>query len=349
MYAEATEIKEIIENARHILILQADNPDADSLASALALEQILGEQGKKVSLYGAIDVPGYLKYLSGWDRVISELPNQFDASIIVDASTLTLLQKLSESGHQGWVAARPCIVLDHHAEVTNLIPFATVTINDSESSSTGEVIYKLAKQLSWKLDSASGEYIMTAILADTQGLANDLATAETYRVLAELVDLGVKRPALEERRREYSKMPPEIFKYKADLIKRTEFLADGKLALVDVSQEEINTYSPLYNPAPLIQADMLQTTGVGIALVFKIYNDGKILCAIRCNSGFPIAADLATAFGGGGHAYASGFKITGGRPFSEIKSECIQKVTELLDNLNKDTPDETVQHAVAQN
>lgn len=347
MYAEATKIKEIIDKSRHILVLQADNPDADSLASALALEQLLGEHGKKVSLYGAVDVPGYLKYLSGWDRVISEVPNQFDASIIVDASTLTLLQKLSESGRQGWIASKPCIVLDHHAEVANLIPFATVTINDTASSSTGEVIYKLAKQLSWKLDAVSGEHIMTAILADTQGLANDLATAETYRVLAELVDLGVKRPALEERRREYSKMPPEIFKYKADLIKRTEFLADGKLALVEVSQEEINAYSPLYNPAPLIQTDMLQTTGVGIAVVFKVYNDGKILCAIRCNYGFPIAAELAAAFGGGGHAYASGFKITNGRSFNEIKSECIQKATDLLDNLKKDTPDEAVQHTVA--
>lgn len=347
MYAEAAKIKEIVENARHILVLQADNPDADSLASALALEQLLGEQGKTVSLYGAVDISPYLKYLPGWDRVTAELPNQFDASIIVDASTMTLMQKLSESGKQSWVAAKPCVVLDHHAEVTNLIPFATVTINDAASSSTGEVIYKIAKQLSWKLDRTSGECIMTAILADTQGLTNDLATAETYRIMAELVDLDVKRPELEERRRQYSKMPPEIFKYKAVLIKRAEFLADGKLALVEVSQEEINAYSPIYNPAPLIQTDMLQTVGVAVALVFKVYSDGKILCSIRCNSGYPIAADLAVAFGGGGHAYASGFKITNGRPFNEIKAECIQKVTELLDNLTKDASNETVQHPVA--
>lgn len=347
MYEQTPKIQEILDASHHILILQADNPDADSLASALALEQILEEQGKKISLYGAVDVPAYLKYLPGWDRVTGEVPNQFDASIIVDASTLTLLQKLSESGHQGWVAAKPCIVLDHHAEVANTIPFATVTINDAKSSSTGELIYKIAKQLGWKLDVASGECVMTAILADTQGLTNDLASSETYRIMAELVELGVKRPDLEERRREYSKMQPEIFKYKAELIKRTEFHADGKLALVDVPQEEINTYSPLYNPAPLVQTDMLQTTGVGVALVFKVYGDGKILCAIRCNSGYPIAADLAVAFGGGGHPYASGFKITDGRTFSEIKSECIQKATELLDNLSKDAPDATTQYSDA--
>src|SRR5690606_41684769 len=69
-----------------LLIIQADNPDADSLASALALESILHEMGKEPLLYCGIDMPEYLKYLPGWDRVEREVPSQFDASIIVDRS-----------------------------------------------------------------------------------------------------------------------------------------------------------------------------------------------------------------------------------------------------------------------
>jgi phosphoesterase RecJ-like protein len=344
-YTESERIGQLVSDAERIVIMQADNPDGDSLGSALALEQILGELGKKVYLYCAVDMPGYIRYLKGWDRVNNELPSQFDLSIIVDASTLTLFEKLASSGQQGWAATRPCIVIDHHGETKQDIHFASVVLNDTASSSTGEVVYKLSRQLNWPVDTTSGAYVMTAILGDTQGLSNDLARVDTYRIMAELLELGVSRPKLEEQRRDYSKMDPSIFKYKASLIERTQLLHDGRIAFVSVPQAEITTYSPMYNPAPLIQNDMLQTLDVQIAIVMKQYDDGRILCAIRSNPTAPIAAELAVRFGGGGHPFASGFKITDGRPFNEVKSECIEFASQLLDNLAKETSDETLQHA----
>ncbi len=82
--------REIIDAAQTIAILQADNPDGDSLASALALEAILGDMGKTPILVCGIDMPAHLRYLSGWDRVEKDLPQKFDATIIVDTSTLSL-------------------------------------------------------------------------------------------------------------------------------------------------------------------------------------------------------------------------------------------------------------------
>lgn len=324
------QIKQLVDGAQKILIIQADNPDADSLASALALEQILGEMGKSTYLYCGIDMPGYLKYLEGWSRVSTELPSSFDLSVIVDASTMTLLQKLQESGKQSVVASKPCIVLDHHTEVDNLIPFATANLTVPDASSTGELIYDLADGLKWPLDVTAGEYIMTSILGDTQGLTNDLTTAKTYRIMAELTDLGVNRPALEEKRRELSRMHQDIFRYKATLIERTEFHIDGKLALVGIPNDEIMQYSPLYNPNALIQFEHLQTEGVLVSVSAKHYNDGRITASIRCNTAAPIGGKLAEHFGGGGHDYAAGFKIEGGKSFTEVKNEVIQKTQELL-------------------
>src|SRR5688572_3733202 len=83
-YTEADQIREILDAARRVVVLQADNPDGDSLGSALALEQILGDMGKEPVLYCGVDIPAYLRYLQGWDRVVKDLPSQFDAAIIVD-------------------------------------------------------------------------------------------------------------------------------------------------------------------------------------------------------------------------------------------------------------------------
>jgi phosphoesterase RecJ-like protein len=335
-YKAANEIESIVADSKQILVIQADNPDADSVASALALEQILHKLGKEPILYCSVDIPSYLRYMDGWDRISNELPSKFDSSIIVDTSSLTLLEKINSEGKKGWIAAKPCIVLDHHANTGEAIDFAEVTINDTKSSSTGEVIFNLARELKWPLDPISGAHIMTAILGDTQGLTNQLTTAQTYGVMAKLVELGVDRPKLEEQRRELSKMPETIFKYKGRLIERTELHASGRIAFVQIPHHEIVSYSPLYNPAPLVQGDMLQTDKVEISIVLKVYDNGRITAAIRANSPAPIAGKLAEHFGGGGHDYASGFKVLDGRKPEEVKSSCLQYAEYLLDQLKSE-------------
>jgi len=335
MYQEAEKLKEFVDNASKIVVIQADNPDSDSLGSALALEQILSDLNKEVVLYCGVDMPSYLNYMSGSDRVQKDIPNNFDLSIIVDASTTTLLEKLSRSGQQGWVSSKTVVVLDHHEMVEKVIPYSNLMINDFKRSSAGELIYALAKQLNWPLNQAAQEFVMTAILGDTQGLSNQLASADTYDIMAEMVRFGIDRPKLEELRRLNGKMSEAIFRYKADLIKRTEFYDDNQIALVVVPQVEISNYSPSYNPAALIQGDMLQTRDVRITIVMKHYDDDKVTAAIRTNPDANVAADLADHFGGGGHKFASGFKIERVDDFDALKEKCIDKATELLEQLEQ--------------
>jgi phosphoesterase RecJ-like protein len=137
---------------------------------------------------------------------------------------------------------------------------------------------------------------------------------------------------------------PELIKYKGELLQRIEYFADSRIAAVTIPWKEIERYSPQYNPSMLVLDDMRNAIGAKLAIAFKLYSDGHITAKIRSNFGTPVAGELAKAFGGGGHPYASGFKVTGARPFNELKSECIHKATELLDNLERKPEDETVQH-----
>lgn len=342
-------VYEYIQEAETIVVIQADNPDGDSLGSALALEEMLGEMNKKTHLYCGVSIPDYLKHIVGWDRVSDELPKQFDLSIIVDTSALILLDKLENGPYRSWVANKPVIVLDHHGAVESDIPYATLVVNDDKAVATGEMIFKLAKQNNITINLQAQAHIATSILSDSLGLTSEGTTAETYFVMGELIANGVNRPALEEARRATTKMPEEIYRYKAELIAKTMFAADGRIAYVSIPHDEIMTYSPLYNPAPLIQGDMLQIKGVGVAIVFKHYKDGKVTGSIRCGYGVTVAHHVASHFGGGGHPYASGFKVTSGKPFNEVKSECLQKTTELLDNLTEESSDVPIQHPYTNN
>lgn len=334
-YPETEKIYKIIEESKRVVIVQADNPDGDSMGSALALEHILGDMGREPVLYCGVEIPTYLRYLEGWDRIVKDLPNQFDASIIVDTSTDSLLEKLADTGQKGRLAAKPCIVLDHHP-VEATINFANVVCNHP-AVATGEIIYELAKQLDWPLNHQAKEMIATSIMADSLGLVTEATSARSIHIIAELVEGGVSLADLEHARRELMRKSPALVHYKGDLLKRIEYYADNRIATVSIPWEEIEKYSPQYNPSMLVIEDMRLTTDTDVAIAFKIYNDGKITGKIRCNQNAPVGGDLAKHFGGGGHPYASGFKIQDGRPFNEVKSECISYATELLNNLRRKT------------
>lgn len=344
-YSEAEQIRSFVDGAQRIVIMQADNPDGDSLGSALALEQILHGMGKEPILYCGVDIPSYLTYLPGWDRCSKDLPHQFDASIIVDTSALSLFEQLEKTGQKGWVAAKPCLVIDHHA-VENSISFANIVCNQ-QAVATGEIIYELAKQLGWPLNQAAKDMLVTSIMSDSLGLVSEGTSARSIHIVGELVEQGVNLAKLESNRRELMRKSPELVKYKGELLQRIEYHSDNRLATVTIPWAEIEKYSPLYNPSMLVIDEMRYTTGVQVAVSFKLYNDGHVTGKIRCNLGYGIAGKLAEHFGGGGHPYASGFKITDGRPFNEIKSECISYTTQLLDNLEREQPNETAQHTDA--
>ncbi len=334
-YSEADQIRQILDEAQRIVVLQADNPDGDSLGSALALEQILGDMGKEPVLYCGVDIPAYLRYLNGWDRVTKDLPSQFDAAIIVDTGADSLFEQLDKSGQKGWVKSKPVIVIDHHSTEAN-IDFANIILSPT-AVATAEVIYELAKQLDWPLNTTAKDMLATAILADSLGLMTEATSGRSIHIIGELVEGGVSLAKLEQARRELMRKSPEVTHYKGQLLQRVEYFSDNQVAVVTVPWQEIERYSAQYNPSMLVLEDMRMTTGTHVAIAFKTYNNDRITAKIRANQGYPVAAKLAEHFGGGGHPYASGFKVQNGRSFEDVKSECIQVTTDLLAELEKES------------
>ncbi len=302
------EIKKLLKSADNIAIIQAENPDGDSLGSALALEEILGDAGKRVSLYCPVEIPKYLRYFSGWDRIESELNTRHaDLYIIVDTASQILLSKVLENpNYSKALHDKPVIVIDHHTSATPDLEFSHEMLL-TEASATGEIIYNLAREMEYRVSAQAAEHMLGAILSDTLGLSTPNITPETFFVAGELTKLGAKSSNIEEKRREFMKKAPEILAYKGDLIKRIEYFLDGKLALVHIPWDEIREYSDKYNPSVLVLDEMRLVEGVEICVAFKTYPDGKLTGKIRTNT--PVAADLAGYFGGGGHAYAAGFRV----------------------------------------
>lgn len=313
---------EFIKDKQKICVIQAENPDGDSLGSAIALDYLL--TGKDVTLYCPVNIPQYLHYFEDWSRVSDEFDWRADGYIIVDTVATVLLSKLlDDAAIRNRLYTTPVLVIDHH-ETEDDLDFAHEAIIETRPSCT-EVIYRMAKACGIDVGQPAAVAIFQGLLSDTLGLTSSAVTDETFEIAAELMRLGANITELEERRREFMKKSPRILDYKADLIKRIEYSLDGALATVHIPWEDIEAYSQEYNPNVLILEEMRLVEGVRVAVAVKTYPDGKVTGKIRCDASTPIADKVAGYFGGGGHPQAAGFR-TYDTSYEEVVQELVRLV-----------------------
>lgn len=325
-------MNDLISEAQKIVVIQAENPDGDSLGSALALEEILGDMGKDISLYCPVDIPKYLRYFSGWDRVTANLDTTADLAIIVDTQAEVLMSKTFEvPGARHFLETRPVIVIDHHDTQSDL-SFEHTLVCES-AASTSEVLYRLAEKNDWTINTSAADSMLAATMSDTLGLTTQSASAETFLVVSKLVALGASTADIESRRREFMKKSPEILKYKGLLLERIEYHLEGQLALIHIPWDEIQEYSDQYNPSVLVLDEMRMVNDVQVAIAIKTYPDGRLTGKIRSN--MPIADTIAGYFGGGGHKYASGFRTYQG--YDETLTDIIKSTDQALSSYEAET------------
>ncbi len=326
MYDKFTEF---IKDKKSLCIIQAENPDGDSLGSAIGLDYLL--EDKEVSLYCPVDVPKYLRYFSDWSRVTNEFDYKADGYIVVDTAAEVLLSKLlDDSAIRNRLYNAPVLVIDHH-ETPDDIEFPHESIIEVRPA-CAELIYRIAKQQNMAIPTPAAEALFQGILSDTLGLTSSSVTDETFEIAAELTRLGAKIAELEERRREFMKKSPRILAYKADLIQRIEYSLDGELATVHIPWDDIREYSDEYNPNVLILEEMRLVEGVKVAVAIKTYPDGKVTGKIRAAYDAPIAESVAGYFGGGGHPQAAGFR-TYDTTYEEVVRDLVKIVPELLEGV----------------
>jgi phosphoesterase RecJ-like protein len=327
--------REYIEEAEHILVVQAENPDGDSVATSLALESLILDNfpNKKVTMFCNLTVPAHLRYLEGHDRVVQDLQKDFDLAIIVDCAEEVLLEKTLKAPEAERFKKVPVLILDHHKDQINL-PFETINLIDETAVSSAAVVYNIAKKEGLKLSKDTATFVLASILSDTMGLTLDFVRAEDFRVVADLTDLGANLFEIDQARRALNKRPQFITKYKAELLGRVEYLLDGRLAYVHIPWEEIEKYSGIYNPPILVFEDMRLTEGVQVVMAVKSYKNGKMTAKMRTNPGYEVVGAVAEKFNCGGHPGSAGCKVEPGMyTYDEFKAELIKYTREELDKL----------------
>ncbi len=326
---------DFLNNKQKICIIQAENPDGDSIGSAIALDYLLTD--KEISLYCPIDIPKYLRYFTDWSRITNEFDFKADGYIIVDTAAEILLSKLLENtAIRNRLYSTPVLVIDHH-ETPDDLNFPHESIIEI-GPATAQVVYHIAKSLEMPISREAAEVIFQGILSDTLGLTSSSVTEETFEIAADLTKLGASVSVLEERRKDFMRKSPRVLDYKADLIKKIDYSLDGILATVHITWDEIREYSDEYNPNALILEELRMVEGVKVGVAVKTYPDGKVTGKIRSSSDTPIAEKIAGYFGGGGHPLAAGFR-TYDMSYEDVVRDLVKIVPELIQEVENEKID----------
>jgi len=176
---------EIIKKNKSFLITAHYDPEGDSLGSQLAMAEILRQLGKKYVIVDPDKVPGLYGFLKNINDIQqpSKKTHHFDAALVLDCPIMERIGKVADI-----IGKKPVINIDHHVSNRN---FGVVNYVQPKASSTGEIMYDLAKALGCKMNKDLAAYIYVAMLTDTGGFRYSNTTSETMHIAAELMKFGV--------------------------------------------------------------------------------------------------------------------------------------------------------------
>lgn len=295
------EVAKIMRGQSTFLIASHISPDGDAIGSTLALGISLERLGKKVVMYNRDGVPANLKFLSGSDRFVKDIPAlEFDAAILVDCAA-------ADRAGQAFENARvngPRIAIDHHRIEQKDVDVSCI---DETAASTGEVVLRILKQMKMDITQDIAMCIYCTLAVDTGFFKYSNTTEAVLRVAAELVSVGAD-PWTVARNLEES-YPAERFLLLARSLASLKIGRGGKYAHMDVTQQMIRETGADIEMSDEFAGIPRSIGSVLVSALFREMPGGKIKVSLRSKEDIDVAA-IAKRFGGGGHSHAAGCSIT---------------------------------------
>ena len=314
---------EIILQAKSILITGHVRPDGDSLGCMIALAHLLKRAGLKAVATAddcSLGGPGFLKGVHKLLTPEQVLKKSFDLIITTDCGTFERLPELLQPLAQ----KIPLINIDHHTTNTR---FGKWNWIEGHVSSTGEMIWRLARQAGWQLDNVAAEALWVAIITDSGRFAYDQTTPATLRCAADLLRYGVRTALINDIL--YCSFSRVSMELKRRAYQTLTISDQDQVASVTLTGKDFDETGGTKADAEDVIEIPRSLSGNRVAIFFygNEEDEGETRVSIRTRA--PLDATLiARQFGGGGHMRAAGCTLQ--QPLRQAQKTIRQAVSALL-------------------
>ncbi|MBR2144649.1 MAG: bifunctional oligoribonuclease/PAP phosphatase NrnA [Akkermansia sp.] len=281
-------------------------PDGDAIGSTLALGLALQAMGKKVYMWNEDGVPARYAFLEGAEQILplpEEVPADLEMLICVDTGDWKRLGDVS----QRLFAEFPLIVnIDHHGTNTR---YGHVQVIEPETAACAFVLFNILREWGVELTRPMADALYVGISTDTGSFQYGSTTPAVMHAAGELLAAGVD--VADVNRRVYQEVPYTALLMQREVLNNMVVEADGQLAHYSMpGGRKAELGVGLEDTKDLVDVvRVLQ--GVRAALIFEDLEDGRIRVSLRSKDPAVNVAAIASRFGGGGHAMASGIRMRG--------------------------------------
>ncbi|MGM9873539.1 MAG: bifunctional oligoribonuclease/PAP phosphatase NrnA [Bacilli bacterium] len=297
--SEYSKIIKAIKRYDRIAIFRHIMPDYDALGSQLGLESWIKDNfpEKEVICLGDNHVTFTPRLFREMDRVNDEWFKKPFLAIIVDVGNT------SRIADPRFKKARYKIKIDHHPEVEK---FVSVSVVNTSMASASELITNILLSVKgdYKLSEETCKNLYIALVGDSGRFMYSSTSSHTFAIAKHLVDSGINLP----------KIYQQMYVKELDDLKVTGYILEN----FRVSPHGVAYY--VLNNDDLVRLKITTERGKenvnlfsninGINAWCSITEDVKDSCyRISIRSKEKAINEVATRFGGGGHAQASGAKI----------------------------------------
>ena len=315
-------VLEAIRGAARITIICHENPDADTLGSALALRMAAVRLGKQAEVVAADPVPPSLADLPHAGEVRTRPALEPDLAIVVDGPLSRTGAIARDCG--AWLERARVINIDHH--VSNDGSGASVAWVDADAAATCEMVATLIPDLGIELDTENATVQTAGIVQDTHTFSHPNATARTLRVAADLVEAGA--PLSRIHRTIYADKPFTTLALWGRILAGVGERRDGRLvhATMSLAMLAETGTEPVASEGFI---DLLASTKLAdITVLFKEADASEVRVSVRTSARADAVA-ITGAFGGGGHARAAGCTVQA--PLAEAIGRVLDECERELD------------------
>ena len=324
---DLTKLKELLKKKKDIVITTHLNPDGDAIGSSLGLYNFLVLKKHKVTVIPPNDCPDFLKWMEGnkeilpYDTNVKKCDKLIAAADIIfclDYNSLSRIDQMEESVKE---AKGFKVLIDHHLQPQS---FPDISFSDTKACSTCQLVFEVIEGMGEKdlINQAIANCLYTGIMTDTGSFRFDSTTAQTHRIIAELIDADAEKTMVHEQ--VYDTHSENRMKLLGHcLAHKLTVLHDFKTAFISLSAEELERFHHKKGDTEGFVNFALSISDVKFAAFF-MEREEIVKISFRSKGAFDVNTFARENFSGGGHFNAAG-------AHSELSlDETILKFVELL-------------------
>lgn len=290
------EIYKLIKKYEYIVIARHIGADPDALGSQFSLKEVIIENFPDKFVYAVGSTASKFRFMGSLDK-----PDNLDLSktllIVLDTPDKKRIDGIENIEEYGSV-----VKIDHHPFVEKYADIEYI----EECSSASQLIFKFILENKLKMTKKIAENIYLGIVGDTDRFLHDYTTNETIELVSNLLNMTnidftslysklYTRPLSEVRLQGY--------------IYQNLVLTENKVAYIKLTDDILKKYEVDSAAAGNMINDLKYVNEI---LVWVFFSEDTKMEVIKANirSCGPIINEVASKYGGGGHKYASGARLT---------------------------------------